>query len=275
MKWLAALLLFTACDDASVDPITRITGPRVLAITTEPSALPLDGDVALTALTVDPDGPRDVDAVRMRACAPWKFIADPARDCAGADALPLQVDADGRVVTSAAELAAAFPSPPGISAPPDPWRAALAAGLELRVPIIAEVDVDGETLVARRDVAVVETRLDRQNPRVAEVRFDGVATTTLRAGQRYVLTVAFDGTSLDEDPDVDASEALENVTCHFYSPTGELVDPDASVEDRDVPAPETTPNAYTAGAAGTTWLFVVATDETGGMSMTSLPLTIE
>jgi len=276
---LAVLLALAACDDGSIDPITRITGPRVLAITTEPSALPLDGELALAVLTVDPDGPRidgrPVDAMRMRACAPWKFITDPARDCAGDDALPLGVDAAGRVVTSAAELATAFPSPSGVSAPPDPWRAALAAGLKLRVPIIAEVEVDGQTLVARRDVDVVETTVQRQNPRLAEIRFDGISIRTLRAGQRYVLTATIDPTSLDEGPDDEPSGALEDVVCNFYSPTGELSEAEVSVVDPDALVPETTPNTYTAGPPGTTWLFVIATDETGGMSVTSVLLTIE
>jgi hypothetical protein len=167
---LAVLVALAACDDAGIDPITRITATRVLAITTEPSALPLDGELVLTALTVDPDGPRigigastpidgrPVDALRVRACTPWKFIADPARDCVGDDALQLEIDAAGRVVTSSAELATAFPSAPGVPAPPDPWRAALGAGLKLQVPIIAEVEVDGQTLVARRNVDVVEPR---------------------------------------------------------------------------------------------------------------------
>ena len=276
---LAVLLALAACDDGSIDPITRITGPRVLAITTEPSVLPLDGELALAVLTVDPGGPRidgrPVDAMRMRACAPWKFITDPARDCAADDALPLGVDAAGRVVTSAAELATAFPSPPGVPAPPDPWRAALAAGLKLRVPIIAEVEIDGQTLVARRDVDVVETTVQRQNPRLAEIRFDGISTGTLRAGERYVLTATIDPTSLDARPDVEPSGALEKVVCNVYSPTGELGEAEVSVEDPDALVPETTPNTYTAGPPGTTWLFVVATDETGGMSVTSIPLTIE
>jgi len=221
-----ALAALAACDDTSIDPITRITAPRVLAITTEPSALPLDGELALTALTVDPDGPRidgrPVDAMRMRACGRWKFITDPARDCVGGDALPLDLDAAGGVVTSAAELATAFPSPPGVPAPPDPWRAALAAGLKLRVPISTEVEVDGQTLVARRDVDVVETTVQRQNPQLAEILFDGNSTGTLRAGQRYVLTATIDRTSLDEGPDAEPPGALENVVCNFYSPTGEL-----------------------------------------------------
>lgn len=276
---LAVFLALAACGDGTIDPITKITGPRVLAITTEPSVLPLDGELAVTVLTVDPDGPRSdgrpIDAIRMRACAPWKFITDPARDCAGNDALPLGVDATGRVEISAAELATAFPSPPGRPAPPDPWRAALAAGLTLRVPIIAEVDVDGQTLVARRDVSVEETTVRRQNPRLAELRFDGIPTAALRAGQRYELTATFHRTSLDEGPGAESSGALENVVSNFYSPAGELGDAEVSLADPDALVPETTPTTYTAGPPGTTWLFVVATDETGGMSMTSVPLAIE
>ena len=262
---LCLLAVLVACADDGVDPITKITAPRVLAITTEPLALPLDGELELTALIVDPEGPRLGDAVRMRACAPWKFIADPARDCIGDDALPLERDDTGRIATTAAMLAAAFPSPSGVPAPPDPWRAALAAGLELRIPIIAEIDVDGRTLVARRDIDVVETTTPRQNPRLVEIRFDGVATQTLRAGQRYTLTATVDPASLDE---------LEQVTCNFFSPTGELAKPEVDIEDPTADS-ETAPNAYTAGEPGITWLFVVATDDTGGMSAASIRLTIE
>lgn len=283
----AALAVLAACDDAGLDPATEITAPRVLAITTEPSALPLDGELALATLTVDPDGPRlgigaeapvegrPVDAVRMRACAPWKFITDPSRDCAGDDALSLALDASGRVVTSAAELEAAFPSPPGTPAPPDPWRAAIAAGVTLRVPIIAEVEVDGQTLIARRDVDVVDPTVQRRNPRVAELRFGGISTPTLHTGTRYELTASLDPASLDEAQDAEASGALETVVCHFYVTTGELGDAEAPVEDPAALAPVTTPTSYTAGRPGTAWLFVIATDETGGLSATSLELAIE
>lgn len=283
---LAMLAVLAACGDDGVDPITKITAPRVLAITAEPSALPLEGELELIALTVDPDGPRSgigasaplgghaVDAVRMRACAPWKFIPDPARDCIGDDALALELDAAGRIVISADQLSAAFPAPPGSSAPPDSWRAALAAGVSLRIPIIAEIDVDGRTLVARRDIDVVETANQRQNPRLAEIRFDGISTTTLRAGQRYVLTAMVDRASLDARPDTDPAGALEQVTCNFYSPAGDLDEPAADVEDPDALSPETSAIAFTAGPPGNTWLFVVATDETGGMSAKSVPLTI-
>ncbi len=284
---VAISLVVAACSDDGVDPITKITGPRVLAIATEPSALALEGTIRITALTVDSGGPRaemeaggasvgrPVDAVRMRACAPWKFVSDPSRDCVGGDALVLGTDDDGRVAVSAAALAAAFPSPPGIDAPPDPWRAALAAGLPLRVPIIAEVDVDGRTLIARRDVEVVDIAVVRTNPRVVEVRFDGVATTMLQAAQSYALNVTVDAADLDERPDAVTPGVREQVDTSFYSPAGELADPRVALVDPDAPLPESEATTYTAGPRGATWLFVVLTDETDGMSLVSVPLVIE
>lgn len=53
-----ALAIVAGCADDAVDPITRITRPRVIAVTTEPSALALDGALELIAWTVDPGGPR-------------------------------------------------------------------------------------------------------------------------------------------------------------------------------------------------------------------------
>ncbi len=276
---VTAIVLVAACDD-TVDPITKITGPRVLAVETEPSVLVLDGTIQLNALTVDADGPRredrPVDAVRMRACAPWKFVSDPARDCAGADALALVTGDRGLVTVSSQELEAAFPSPPGRDAPPDPWGAAVAAGFPLLVPIIVEIEVEGRTLTARRDVAVVDPMVARQNPRIAEVRFDGGVTTTLRSGQRYELTVTIDPASLDPGPPGDDDpEERERVGTRFYSPAGELADASVDLVDPDAERPETEPTAYTSGLPGTTWLFVVAVDQTGGMSVVEVPLVIE
>ena len=271
MRWFA-LVLLAACGDDAADPIEKVTAPRVLAIVTEPSALTLDGEIALTAVTVDPDGPRVVEAVRMRACAPWKIIAEPARDCTGADAIELVHD-NGRILTSAAALAAAFPSPPDVAAPPDPWRFALAAGLEIRVPIIAEVDVGGQTLIARRDLEVVDGTMPRQNPRFTELRFDGVATQTLRAGQRYQLTAAVDRTSLDER-EARGMLSLEGVDCNFYVTAGEL---DAPEVDMRTPTPRCPRPSPTATSPAPRHRLDVRrrTDDTGGMSVMSMPLTIE
>ncbi len=264
-----------ACTDDEVEPITRVTGPRVLAVTSEPSALVLGGEAVLSPFVVDPGGPRAVEAVRMRACAPWKFVADPARDCAGADALVLAIDVAGRGVASADALAAAFPAPPGTPAPADPWRVALAAGLALQVPVIVEVDVGGQTLIARRDLTVVDELTPRQNPALAEVRFDGAPTQVLRSGQAYRLTATVARDSLDPRPDPDAAGAPETVDCNFYSGAGDLAEPEVDIELPDVPVPETLPNQFTAGPPGTTWMFVVATDETGGMDAVAVELTVE
>ncbi|MFN0246538.1 MAG: hypothetical protein ACKV2T_06495 [Kofleriaceae bacterium] len=281
---LACAALCTACSDDGVDPITKITSPRVLAITADPSALVPDGMLHLAVMTVDADGPRSderpVDAVRVRACAPWKFVVDPARDCVGAESVALERDETGRFVMSASELAAAFPSPPNAPIPSsDPWRAALAAGVSLRIPVIAEVDVDGQTLVAKREVEVVADPNARRNPQIVELRFDGAPSNVLQAGRRYTVTATIERTSLDppdEPPDepMDGA-ALEEVTCYLYSPSGEIADPNIAVEDLEPVELETSSTTYTAGAAGTTWLFVVATDETSGLSMLAQPLTIE
>jgi len=265
VRAVAVVLVLAACGADGIDPSTKIVAPRVLAITTEPSALVLDGEIALDVWTLDARGPRD-PVVRLRACAPWKFISDPARDCAGADALALDSD-----TISEDALSAAFPSPPGTPAPDDPWRVALAAGIALRVPIIAEVDLDGQTLIARRDLEVVDEATPRQNPRIAEVRFDGVATGTLRAGTRYAVTVTIDRATLEVQPEAEDG-ALETVTVNLYSPTGEIEEPAVTLED---PETESTASGYTTGAAGSSFLFVVATDETGGQSATVVPLVIE
>lgn len=278
---IAAAVALGACSDEDFDPITKITAPRVLAIVSEPTALDVDGDVRLEAFTVDLLGPRDaarpVQTLRMRACTPWKLLADPARDCAGADALALSPDENGRFVLSTEALLAAFPPPMG-SATPETLRAALAAGLELRIPVIAEVAVDGdsELLIARRDLHVVESVRELKNPRFVELRFDGRATDVLRAGQRYQLTAAFDRDSLDPSSDRDDDpDALEELDCNFYSPSGELARREVDVEELDVAVPETEPNAYTPGDPGATWIYVVAADETGGMTVGAFPILVE
>lgn len=208
---LSALALFAGCDDDDFDPITEINAPRILAVVTEPTVLAVDGQVTLDAISVDPDGLRSgfsvdapvrpVNAIRMRACTPWKFFSDPSIGCLGADSLELTPDADGRFAMTTRQLVEAFPPPMGGGATPEEnltlLRAALASGVELRIPVLAEVDVDGETLIARRDVWIEQEVGDLQNPRVAEFRFNGAPRQTLRSGQRYTLTITFDRDSLD------------------------------------------------------------------------------
>jgi hypothetical protein len=275
---LAAAAALGACSDDGFDPITRITAPRVLAVTSEPTVLAVDGDVRLDVFAVDLAGPLAPlgQATRVRACTPWKLLAEPARDCAGADALPLAPDERGRFTLSTQQLIDAFPPPMSSGATLETLRLALAAGLQLSVPVIAEVDVGGETLIARRDLDVAEAVGELQNPRFAGLRFDGNTTGTLRAGQRYRLTAAFERQSLDPSLDADDEpSALEQLNCNFYSPSGELGKREVDVEEPGVDVPETDPNSYTPDAGGPTWIYVIATDETGGMTVGAFPLTIE
>ncbi len=289
---LAALALFAGCDDDDFDPITQINAPRILAVVTEPTVLAIDGQVTLDAITVDRDGLRSgfsvdtpvrpVNAIRMRACTPWKFFSDPSIGCTGADSLDLTPDADGRFAMTTRQLVEAFPPPMGGGETPEEnltlLRAALASGVELRIPVLAEVDVDGETLVARRDVWIEQEVGDLKNPGVAEFRFDGAPRQTLRSGQRYTLTITFDRDSLDlsSNDDGDRPPRLEDIDCNFYSPTGELAEREADAE-RNGPddIPETEENAYTPGEPGFTWIYIVATDETGGMTFARAGVTVE
>ncbi len=275
---LAGVVAIGGCSDDEVDPITKITAPRILAITAEPSVLAQDGEIMLTAFTVDPFGARigvegtaspeqrPVSAVRMRACLPWRVISDPNRDCGEDSAVPLAIAEDGTARISMAELEASLP------APPVPLAEALAAGISIRVPMIVEVDVDGDTLIARRDIEIVEAGVERRNPRIVEVRFDGEPLTTLQRDRRYKMTVTIDPQSVDDRGTMPGT--AERVEVTFYSPSGELADTDADVLSADPGTPLLTskPTDYTSGAAGPSWMFVVATDDTSGMGTLSVPL---
>lgn len=262
----ALLLVLAACSDSGPDLITVIDEPRVLAILGEPSVLDVDGEIALAPLTVDASGPRSGDPVAMRACSPWIFVAEPAVDCAGVNALPFEG------TLSTAELLRAFPPPDGSPATPEALAIAIEAGLSPRIPVIAEVEVDGQILVARRDLRIVVDASELVNPRLAEVRFDGVDTRALGAGREYALTLAFDPDSFDpREPD---EPELERFDCYFYSPHGELAEHEIDVREPERSV-ETPPNQFIAGDPGDSWLFVVVTDRTGGMSADAIPLAID
>jgi hypothetical protein len=267
------LLALAACADESPDLITRISEPRVLGIVAEPAVLAADGATALTVHVVDAAGPRGDDPMQLRACNPWRFVAEPALDCVASDALPLVRGADGRFAISTAELLAAFPPPDGIDADAEALRIALASGLEVRIPVVAEVAASGETLVARRDLHLVAEVGELGNPRLADVWFDGVSTRTLLAGRRYELAATIDPASIDVRPD-DPDLELEPIDCYFYSPTGELALHEVDVDEPAVSV-QTEPNTYTTGDPGETWLFVVLTDRTGGMTVEARSLAIE
>lgn len=267
----ALLVALAACGDSAPDLITVIDEPRVLAILSEPSVLDVDGEIALTPFVVDGNGPRRGDPIRLRACSPWIFVAEPASDCAGTNALPLTLT-DGRFKVTTAQLLEAFPPPGGTTLDAASLAVAIEAGLEPRIPVIAEVEADGQTLIARRDLRIVVEANELSNPGLLSVRFDGNLDPTLRAGRDHAVVLEFVGSSFDpRGPD---DPRLERFDCYFYSPHGELAEHELDVRDPEITT-ETPPNRYTAGAPGDSWLFVVVTDRTGGMSADAIPLTIE
>ncbi len=291
--WLGLLAVFTftlslvACGDSVEVPISRITGPRVLAVLSEPSSLALGKQARLTVLVVDQFGPRQglpgsagpgdrpVDAVRWRACAPWQFISDPGRDCVGGEAFALTTFGPGQTNVSADDLEAAFPAPPGIMAPANAWQFALSQGIPLTIPILVEVDVDGQTLVTRYDLPIIGNEETRKTPKIAEVRFDGVASNTVVKGQPTKITVVIDPTSIDKLPDASEAPFFEEIDAYFYSPIGTFSAFETETPDPDAAAPETEPTEFTADQAGDTWIYVVITDRTGGVNADWIPITVQ
>lgn len=291
--WLGLLAVFTftlslvACGDSVEVPISRITGPRVLAVLSEPSSLALGKQARLTVLVVDQFGPRQglpgsagpgdrpVDAVRWRACAPWQFISDPGRDCVGSEAFALTTFGPGQTNVSADDLEAAFPAPPGIMAPANAWQFALSQGIPLTIPILVEVDVDGQTLVTRYDLPIIGNEETRKTPKIAEVRFDGVASNTVVKGQPTKITVVIDPTSIDKLPDASEAPFFEEIDAYFYSPIGTFSAFETETPDPDAAAPETEPTEFTADQAGDTWIYVVITDRTGGVNADWIPITVQ
>jgi hypothetical protein len=284
---LTVALCLSACGDSVEVPISRITGPRVIAVLSEPSSLAIGKQARLTVLVVDQFGPRQgipgsagpgdrpVDAIRWRACAPWRFISDPGRDCIASDAFTLATIGSGQTDISAAELEAAFPAPPETMAPPEAWKFALSLGIPLTIPILVEVDVDGQTLVTRYDIPVIGSDETRKTPKIAEVRFNGVASNTVVKGQPTKITVAIDPSSIDKLPNASEAPFFEQIDAYFYSPIGTFSAFATETPDPDAPAPETEPTVFTTDQAGDAWIYVVITDRTGGVNADWIPITVQ
>ena len=284
---LTVALSTSGCGDGPGSPISRIEGPRVLAVLSEPSSLAIGKQTRLTVLVVDQFGPRQgipgaagpgdrpVEAIRWRACAPWRFISDPVRDCVGSEAFNLTTTGSGQTDLFASELEAAFPAPPERMAPPEAWKFVLSLGIELSIPILVDVDVDGQTLTTRYDIPVINSDETRKTPKIAEVRFNGVAGNTIQLGQPTQITVAIDPASIDKLPDATEAPFFEEIDAYFYSPVGSFSAFESETPDPDAAFPETKPVEFTADQAGDTWLYVVITDLTGGVNAEWLPITVQ
>jgi hypothetical protein len=255
-----ALLALAACDDST--PGSLLDGPRVLALIAEPPVLAPDTSAELTAVTSLDGAPTAPDAIAWRVCSPYVPVVDPVRDCEGVNALALAVDGDGRVVIDARTVAAHF----GITVPPNLPADTCASPLSLTV--VAEIELAGSRLIAKKQIAVAAAAAWR-NPTFVHARIDGVpvdATAELAGGSMVIVDadIAVDSLDIICDDD-DGTEELEDVRVFVY-PGGGAVASDESfeIEARDGVVSTGSVELELPAAGGNVPLWLVAVDDTGG-----------
>ncbi len=264
--WLLpfALLVVTACDE-NPDERTLITGPRLLAVQSTPPALRgLEGNVSLNVLAVAESGATLSNAgVVYRVCSPWQFLADPARDCSADTALILQ---DRELTTQ--DVLAYYPLPEGLMPPvaSDDMPATESCGATalVEVPVVAEMVVDGISLVTVKRIPVYFDETRKRNP-----RFDAVEVASVIDGE-HTLRISVDPDSLDIEcrDDVEGLEALRiyvySTSGSFESSTVDIVPAiDGTIEPAEI--------LWTSGNEPAVLLFIVI-DRDGGIGWRSLSL---
>lgn len=268
----AALLLLAlaACDDET--PGSLLDGPRVLALVADPPVLAPESSSELTAVTSLDGVPAIPDAIAWRVCSPYAVVADPVRDCAGANALAIDPAADGRVIVDARAVAAHF----GITVPANlPTDACAPSPLSLTV--VAEIELAGSRLIAKKQIAIAGTA-DRKNPVFVDARIDGApvgASAELAAGTTVVLAADVAVDSLDPVCDDDTgAERREDVRIVVYPGGGAIASDDSfSIEDRDGVVTAGSVELELPADAGAIPLWLVAVDETGGAAATYIAIT--
>jgi hypothetical protein len=191
-------------DDAGVE-WARIERPRFLAVSTTEPVSGFYDRVILDTLVIDAEGRPVYDAVSWRACSPWNKIDDPARDCGPGESMPF---ADGTYRGD--DVLSMFPSEVNLP-------------LFYDVPIIAEVRVDGEQLIALKEVRTSRDLAvpNRQNPRIDGLLLDGRAyDAPLEPGREYAIAVPL--RNLDLVDSGDGRISLEDVDVHIYATAGDV-----------------------------------------------------
>jgi len=269
MKRLSVLLTLglVACDEVETQPQYLINEPRVLAIQADPPVVELDTSAGLTALVVDSNGDRIAPSLSWRACNPWQFVLDPAFDCAPEEALAL----DGATLLPR-EVIERFPPPslpgPGESGVPVEQQGCAEAVPTLDLPVVLEVEVEGEKLTAIKRVPLPLSDLAaaRSNPTLGELRVNGDdVPDEVVPGSEYELRAAPQPASLDLACDGDA-RVLESVRVHLYTTAGVLDDDVIDVEHDEAGtqyAESVTWRAPDEGGNAAIWL--VAVDGEGGV----------
>lgn len=162
-------------------------------------------------------------------------------------------------------------------------RRAPCAPAQVSIPIIAEVEVEGTVLVVRKDLVVRFGAQTRANPGLTEMLFNGMPARDYVLGSEYALSARLDLSVADrvciaDDPSV---TRVEPVTVYAYASAGDLADPSFEIaappEDSAAmisgAVSWTAPRAGELGSSGSVELWLVATDQDGGIAVVHRSLT--
>ncbi len=268
---ILGLLVLAGCDDAT--PGTLLDGPRVLAIVAEPPVVAPGTSTRLEAIAAVDGLPVMADRVSWRACAPWAVVADPVRDCAGDAAVELTTGPAGEALIDGDELAARF----GFEPPPPPTTTHACAAAAPTLTVVAELELDGARLIAKKDVPIAAAP-DRRNPAFVQARIDGAAADAgamLPAGAtvRLGADIAIDTLDLACAPD--GNSAREQVRIFVYPGGGAVADDDSFViAEREGTIVAGSVELQLPGEPGDVPLWMVAVDETGGVAARFAPIVV-
>jgi hypothetical protein len=265
IKALLCLLaaLAVACDE-NPDERTLLEAPRLLAVRAEPPVLRgMDGVVSLSALAVSADGEQaDRRTVQYRACNPWVFMVNPARDCPTETALALT---NSELTTQ--QLFSFYPPPEGQGYDPDDGgvqQESCDAKASIEVPILAEVEIDGVSLVTVKRIPIFLDESARSNPSLDTIEV--IATE----GFERTLAIDVDRDSLDLECRDGASQ-LEAVRIYVYSTSGSFESSSVDIVPTSDGQIEPAEIRWTSDGESAILLFVMIDNE-GGVDWKTLSL---
>lgn len=258
------ILLVAGCDD-NPDERTLLSGPRLLSVRSTPPALRgLDGVVTLDALALSGDGEvLEQSAVGFRVCSPWRFLVDPERDCPASSALI----PSGRELTTQ-QLLAFYPPPAGTGdgypSGDSPEGPSCGNSAVIEVPVLAEVTIDGASLLTVKRIPIYLDETDKHNPELEPVEIameeDGIHT----------LSLSVEPASLDMECRNEVV-GLEAIRIYVYSTSGSFEE--SSIDIVPTPEGDVSPAQLQWMSSGEPALLVfVAVDNDGGVDWQTLSL---
>jgi hypothetical protein len=264
---MLALAALAACSE-DLDPRSRLTDARILAVVADPVEIGLDEDVTLAPALWLPPG----DAVSSHAWRFCPFTLGAARGyaCAVPECeLPLAAREDGSVTASPRALAEGCLAALG-GAP----REGIPAELPQRLELAFRYRVETTAGTAREAIALVPLFAgappEPRNvaPSIVAVEIGGVALSrggagpALAPGGELELRVLHDPSSAQPFTNELGSPAVESLVVSFFATAGEL-DGDRA----DGPDARQILKGEELGAAAAAELWVVARDLRGGQAV--------